>query len=990
MDRKESAKTNRRPLRRKLIRVAVAVAAVVFALLLTGCPQEMLIERVIENALGASVEVEWGGFLGDLRIDALRVYGRPGDMENDSPFLTASGIRVDYRLGGKGGISVPSVVIDELAVYADGSDPDDENFAFIVALLEAEPGEEDPAYLPKSVSIGSLSVHADFPDAAVSVRDLHVLVEIESSESMTITLEGDSLSGSWWVDSPEFEHPVQEAEVDATIALAGERLESTFAARVPELLEIEGSASLRLGEETTYFELALESLFMYGAGMSEIAQQFGAVQVAFDEVRLTECVVAGDLASGEWPEARAKIEVAGLSLGDHGNELYEGDIRVSFSFEGGAEGHGELNLAFAEGSELNADFTAKEDGGHVTAAFEQWTKEEFLKVLPVALRASVGELAFSTVSGRYEANWSGQDFDVDMRLESSAAEGSSSVPLLIALDARGTTGDNLSLEGELETRLGDEIVQATAYYRAEGGYSVDVLIGDVGLGPWVSLLAGQRLPEDASATLGGTVHAESASGGGPIDITPELVLSSVKYGEIELDKIDITGRMRVAEDLKSITIERLSAEADDFVTRVVLEGWDYDLEERQGGGRFEGAFDFALVAAATGLADLYGDMSFEGRVRLDGDETSTSITFVSEYIGYGDLAVPYGSELRGGATVVYALEDLHGELRDFAVTIGAGTKFTVGDTSFAVSPFHAQGDFVFESDLQVLVDLDWFQSAEGKALERSAFEITEDGLSVDWHVSFEAARLVLPEDAALVSGLSFSAEGTYDGELDGTGKVYVSELSVAGGTVHALEGDVMLRGTRLIVPSASGRLFEGWMESRLEVGLLEENAPVTLKVEMTGIDLAVLTDEVKPPKVRLTGFCDGLFEVEYSLEGLQGMYLKVSSVENLSVNRGFVEELLQSDTFLSGAGARVAEKAMSKLLGDAPQRPFDSGTLYVYLTNETIQGLVELKSEKTEAYNGLNLTVNLDMDQSALAQALRMLEESAIAEMENLSQSRAQ
>ena len=146
MDRKESAKTNRRPLRRKLIRVAVAVAAVVFALLLTGCPQEMLIERVIENALGASVEVEWGGFLGDLRIDALRVYGRPGDMENDSPFLTASGIRVDYRLGGKGGISVPSVVIDELAVYADGSDPDDENFAFIVALLEAEPGEEDPAY----------------------------------------------------------------------------------------------------------------------------------------------------------------------------------------------------------------------------------------------------------------------------------------------------------------------------------------------------------------------------------------------------------------------------------------------------------------------------------------------------------------------------------------------------------------------------------------------------------------------------------------------------------------------------------------------------------------------------------------------------------------------------------------------------------------------------------------------------------------------------
>ena len=316
------------------------------------------------------------------------------------------------------------------------------------------------------------------------------------------------------------------------------------------------------------------------------------------------------------------------------------------------------------------------------------------------------------------------------------------------------------------------------------------------------------------------------------------------------------------------------------------------------------------------------------------------------------------------------------------MTIGEGTKLSLGDTSFAASPFHAQGDFVFESDLQVLVDLGWFQSAEGKALERSAFEISEDGLSVDWHVSFNAERLVLPENAALVSGLKFSAEGTYDGELDGVGKVYVSEVSVAGGTVYAIEGDAELRGTRLIVPSASGRLFNGWTESRLEVGLLEENAPVSLKVKMTGMDLAVMTDEVKPAKVRLTGLSDGMFEVEYSLEGLQGMYLKVSSDENLSVNRAFVEELLQSDTFLSGAGARVADRAMSKLLGDAPQRPFDSGTLYVYLTSDTIQGVAELKSEKTKAYNGLNLTVNLDMDQSTLAEALRMLEESAIAEME--------
>ena len=95
MDSEESAKTNRRPLRRKLVRVAVAIVAVVFVLLLTGCPQEMVIERLLGNALGASVEIEWGGFLGDLRIDSLRVYGRPKDNGNYAPLLTAAGIPCD-------------------------------------------------------------------------------------------------------------------------------------------------------------------------------------------------------------------------------------------------------------------------------------------------------------------------------------------------------------------------------------------------------------------------------------------------------------------------------------------------------------------------------------------------------------------------------------------------------------------------------------------------------------------------------------------------------------------------------------------------------------------------------------------------------------------------------------------------------------------------------------------------------------------------------
>ena len=980
MDREGSTNSSRKGRRRMLVRVAVVAVVVFAALLLTGQPQRVMVERLAGGALGASVDVEWGGFLGDLRLDSLRIYGRPGDKESGRPFLVATGVRIDYSLGGEGGFGIGSVAIDELTIHLDGTDPENENFAFVRPFLEADPDAEDPAYLPKMVSIESLSVEAVLPDASISVANLRVSVEIEASDAMTLTVSGESLPASFRLAEPEISHSVSGADFRAVIALAEESIEATFAAHVPDLVDTQGRGSILLGEESGEFDISLESFTLDGVGFAEIFEQLDIVPLSFEEARLMECVVTGNFEAGFWPKAIANLEVSGLTVGDPGNELYVGDAGLSLSIEGGETGNGEATLSFAQGQEVHADFAAGTEAGHVTAEFDQWSKEEFLNVLPVAFRASVAELGFSSVSGRYEGEWTESEFGVDLDLRSSAAEGTSIVPLLIALDARGSTVGHLSIEGDLEAKLGDELVQATAYYGAEGQYRVDMLIGDVSLGPWASLVAGQRLPEGASATLAGTIQAASAGEGQPIVITPDLALTSLSYGETSLDRIDVTGQMSVAEDLKSLSVERLSAEASDYVTRVVLDSWEYDMASRQGGGHFEGALDLGLIGAASGLVDFYGDVSFEGTVSLDGDQASVPITFVSKYVGYGDLVLPLDSELRGGATVVYAIDDSTGVLRELTATIDEGTKLVVGDTSFAASPFHAQGDFVFESDLQVLVDLLWLKSAEGRASEKSSFKISEDGLSVDWDVSFDASELVLAEDAASVSGIKFTAAGTYDGELDGAGKVFVHELSVAGGTAHAIEGGVELHGTRMIVPAASGRLFEGWIKSRLEVGLLEENVPVSLKVEITGMDLAVMTDEVKPPKARLTGFSDGVLEVEYSLVGLQGLYLEMSSAGNLSVNRDLVEELLQSEAFLSGAGAKVAEKAMAKLLGDAPQRPFDSGTLSAYLTEDTIQGVAELKSEKTKAYNGLNLTVNLDMDQSALAQALKMLEESALAE----------
>jgi hypothetical protein len=81
-------------------------------------------------------------------------------------------------------------------------------------------------------------------------------------------------------------------------------------------------------------------------------------------------------------------------------------------------------------------------------------------------------------------------------------------------------------------------------------------------------------------------------------------------------------------------------------------------------------------------------------------------------------------------------------------------------------------------------------------------------------------------------------------------------------------------------------------------------------------------------------------------------------------------------------GSDRVEKALGKFLGDAPQRPFDSASLHLELLDGRIAGKARLKSQKTRAYNGLNMDIELKIDPDALGEALKMLEEGSLANVE--------
>jgi len=365
---------------------------------------------------------------------------------------------------------------------------------------------------------------------------------------------------------------------------------------------------------------------------------------------------------------------------------------------------------------------------------------------------------------------------------------------------------------------------------------------------------------------------------------------------------------------------------------------------------------------------------------LNGAKVNADFTIASRDLNYAGLSMPYSTKLNGTGAVAFDRETQRGELRELKATIGDGTKLSVGATQFATGPVSAQGSVSIESDMQILAAMLWLdEKSQGTLNGAAAFHLADDSLHADWKLGMAAPKIILPKDGGSAEEVGFDGTGAYDGKLSGTGNVHAAKLMVAGGSVLNVTGPVLFDGDQMRIQQAKGDLFRGIVRADVDVGVLKEGMPIALSGNFEDADLAIMTDEVKPPKTQLTGTARGAVTAAYDAKGLHAFTFEAQAPGGLSVNRSLVEQLLQSDTFLSGAGANVAAKAMDKLLGSAPQRPFDRGSMNIQLADKKITGLAVLESVKTKDYNGLNLRVTLDMDQSTLAEALKMLQEASSA-----------
>jgi hypothetical protein len=967
--------TRKRMWLRRSLYVFAALLAGAVAAGVSGLPQKRIVEWAIERNFGMIAEVEWGGAVPDLRIKRVYLFHSAEAQEKRQPLVSAFDIRTQYHLLASGR-KIEKLKVGKLLIDLDPDDPALRELPFLKSEAMKQAGPADPTFIPQEIEIDGAAIRLHRVDGTFALGD-EFGVRIDLANPQSAAFKVGAQAQRFVLDSGDVHVRLSEVTLDGSGRYEGGNLTWSQTVEDRGVFRVAFDVNGPLAGDDAHLDVSVGEASFKGDGLPAFLESIAA-PIRFAEFTLESATARVSLATRAAANLTAAARVYAPGLPGAAEPLYRDAIRIRLTAENADTLNAEATVAFAQGQSARATLRGDADQGEVSAQIAGWSRTQFVDALPVAFRESVSGLGFDSFSSDAAVKWTKTAYEVKAHAESQGG-GADAAPILWAVQAHGARDGSQGLEGTAEARLGDRRIRASARYESAEHYLAEAVIEEVKIAPWIRLFAGRDAAAPFGGTMEGMVLAEAKGKDAPLEIRPDLRLKNFAYDALELDEITAKGSLRYAQAEGRVTVDEVRAEAPDGLTAAVLSGWDYNVNTRTGGGAFTLSADLGIVARLVGDTALYGAGATEGRARIEGTKVDADFSFSSNNLNYGDLQMPYATKLTGAGALSYDRRTRRGVLSAWHAAIGEGTTLRLGDTKFSTGPFAAEGELVSESDLQVLVAMDWLESVQGSMSERSKIRYLNDVLHVDWDLRIAAPKMELEGHAGSAESVEFEAAGTYEGGLTGTGRVRAGKITAAGGSIVEASGPVLFDGELMRIQQAKGELFRGAVRADIDVGVLKENFPIVLSGTFEDVDLAIFSDEVKPPKTQLTGTARGAISVEYGLKGLSAFTFEAEAPAGVSMNRSLVEELLQSDKFLSGAGANVAEKAMDKLLGTAPQRPFDRGRLNVQLAEKKITGLAVLESEKTPEYNGLNLRVTLDMDQSALAEALKMLQESAIS-----------
>lgn len=973
--------TRRRGRLRRVVTACAFFLMAALGLFATGWPQRKAIEFALSRALDVRAEVRGISSVGVLRIDEVRLYDSNAAQNGGEPAIVARNLAIDYALYPFPPIGEPfirSVRVGSLELRLDASNPEHTNFEFLRRPTSGRGGKgPNPRFLPPDVDVGYVRAEVTMPEIAFAVDGIRVTGGFGGADRFRFNARTNAVRAAWWGDALSERTKITEGFADIEIAQEGKALHANVLMAVPGYIEAQGFVSF---PDTDGDELkaGFPTLRVYGSRLPSLTQVLLPVPIQFDVLDVTGLSLETSLKDplSALPDTNTKAAAQGLVVGPADRPLFAGDAVL----EGTIRRHtqrAEFALTLNEEQTLFATFEGNSRKAQFTGRFADWPKDAVTRLAPADFKQYVEPLDFAWLDGSFTFDWSDPAYSVDASITSRGSAREDGGPILVTVAGQGSTAEAPLFAGNFNVRFGEGSAGGTVLARSREAYAASVTLAKVEAAPWAGFFGKEGLPADLVCTVSGDITLAAEAGAEPIVVTPALVLAPFAYGDFAFERMSVAGGLRATRSLDRITADRIAIETETMNAATVRD-LSVVLEPLTVAARIEAHLDVMTLAKASGAEGVYGELVLDGAVVLEEGVLSAPFTLQSDFLGYGDYAVPYGQTVTGSGRLRFDMNQSEGALDELIVALGEGTELRVGPTVFVTDTPSVRGEFAFRTDLALAVDMGLLAGAKGSAVASGRFDYAGERLRAEWTGRVEAAELVLPEQMATGKGLLLAVSGTYREGFEGAGRASAGEVSAAGGVASDVSGLIELKGEDVLFRELTASVFGGRFAGEAEIGVLRKNMPVRLAARFEGIDLDRFTREVQPPEVKLTGIASGSATVGYASSGLTQFALHATSTENFSLNRDMVEHLLRNPQFRGILGAGQIERTMERFIGRAPQRPFDSAEMELRLEEGRIRGETVLKSEKTREYNGLNLTIDLAIDPEALGQALLLLEQSEV------------
>ncbi len=981
MDTPTSTPSPPRRRRRRLLLFLVLLPIAAYG---SGIPQKILIERIGGRALGATLRVD-----GDIQlirgvISGIRIHDRNADASKDRPAIAIGDIEFGYSLSRSQGSYVPHAKVSHVRINADYTDPDHPNLVFVEALLAAPAAGPSP-FLPRTIEIHDLVIQYRDQRQDARMASLKGEIALDTEGKLTRASaggEGNAIGVSWKGEDEASRLEVADGSLDLTLAMHDGQISGRFALRLPDIVDadVEFSPDADGGSVNAL----AKTLDIRGGPIAALLATAFPVPVKFDRIEASGSRIEAPLGADAvaWPGGEIVLSATGLVIGEPEHALYEGNLAVSGAMTGGESASGTGKVLLAEGLALDLTMSGDPESSSLAISFADWPKDAVTKVAPKDLRERLGALNYASLGGEATAEWKGQAYEIVAEFESTGAATKADA-IQLTVNANGLRETGPLLEGSFESRIGEGTVTGSARVESENEYSVDAEFDAVPIAPWARLFLGDAVKEPLEGTLKGTAAIALATESDFVDITSEFAVAAPVYGELSFEQLEMTVSLRMTPAFDRIEEGTLEVSAGEF-QKLSLAG-TMDLGEPMSGqATLEGTIDLTSYATVLGLKDLWGETQFAVRATIAEGVLAAPITLTAPTLGHGDYSIPYGTPLVAKGDLHLDLDDYTGGITALSVVLGEATRLDAAELTLALDPMAVSAPFTLTTDMVPLAGMGYVDEIRGLLNASGTFALVGEHVTAAAKFEGKAETLTLKDKLAVLQDVTVSGDASMGEQTTGSLDLTAGLFTAAGAIVHDAAGHGEIDDEGIVLPDLRATIFEGSVVARVDFRFPKEEAPwnVVLTPDFTAIDLARLTEEIQPPKVKLTGIADGSAMVAYTPEGLRDFRIDAYSATGFSMNRDAVSEALQSPQFQSALGSKQIAKAMDKFLGKAEMRPFDTAGLRLRLLDGRIVGNTVMKSEKTRDYNGLNMTIGVTMDPSALAEGLKLVQENAIENVE--------